>query len=105
MLDFILARTSELRAILDSAGRQRNIRAVFCANKASQSEPLLDAFTHGKGIVKAMLPIATIAICAVILAASLSLSAQAGPNDDARARKFIGEHEGRSRPLATAGNL
>ena len=52
-----------------------------------------------------MLPIATITLCAVILTASLSLSAQAGSNDDARARKFIAEHEASIRPLEKAVNL
>ncbi len=52
-----------------------------------------------------MLSIASLAICALILAASVSLSAQARSSDDARARKFIAEHEARIRPLEKAVNL
>ena len=52
-----------------------------------------------------MLSIATIAIVAFIAAASLSLNAQARPADEARARKFIAEHEARVRPLEKAVNL
>jgi len=52
-----------------------------------------------------MLSIATIAIVAFIAAASLNLNAQARPADEARARKFIAEHEARVRPLEKAVNL
>jgi len=52
-----------------------------------------------------MSSIATIAIVAFIAAASLSLNAQARPADEARARKFIAEHEARVRPLEKAVNL
>ena len=52
-----------------------------------------------------MLSIASIAILAVVVASSVGLNAQARSADDARARKFIAEHEARIRPLEKAVNL
>ncbi len=54
--------------------------------------------------MNSMLSIASIAILAVIVASSVSLNAQARSADDARARKFIAEHEARIRPLEKAVN-
>jgi peptidyl-dipeptidase A len=45
------------------------------------------------------------AILAVVVAALVSLNAHARSADDARARKFIAEHEARIRPLEKAVNL
>jgi peptidyl-dipeptidase A len=42
---------------------------------------------------------------AIVVAAALSLNAHARPADEARARKFIAEHEARVRPLEQAVNL
>jgi peptidyl-dipeptidase A len=58
-----------------------------------------------KGLMNAMLSVASIVILAVIAAASLSLNLQARSADDARARKFIADHEARIRPLEKAVNL
>src|SRR5881396_221371 len=52
-----------------------------------------------------MLSIATIAILAVVVAASVSLNAHARSADEARARQFIAEHEARIRPLEKTVNL
>src|SRR5216117_1514846 len=52
-----------------------------------------------------MLSIASIAILAVVVASSVGLNAQARSADDARARKFIAEHEARIRPLEKAASL
>jgi len=52
-----------------------------------------------------MLSIASIAILAVVVASSVSLIAHARSADDARARKFIAEHEARIRPLEKAASL
>ncbi len=51
------------------------------------------------------LSIASTAIVTVAIAASVSLNAQARSGEDARARKFIAEHEARVRPLEKAVNL
>ena len=51
------------------------------------------------------LSIASTAIVTVALAASASSNAQARSSEDARARKFIAEHEARVRPLEKAVNL
>src|SRR5437867_4734890 len=51
-----------------------------------------------------MLSIASTTL-AVVVAASVSLSAHARSADDARARKFIAEHEASIRPLEKAVNL
>ncbi len=51
------------------------------------------------------LSIASTAIVTVAIAASFSLNAQARSGEDARARKFIAEHEARVRPLEKAVNL
>ena len=51
-----------------------------------------------------MLSIASTTL-AVVVAASVSLNAHARSADDARARKFIAEHEASIRPLEKAVNL
>ena len=78
---------------------------MCCLNAAAQSERLPGAFAHGKKLVNAMLSIVSIAILAVIVAASLGLDVQARSADDARALKFISEYEARVRPLEKAVNL
>ena len=46
-----------------------------------------------------------VALVAVVVASSFRLTADARPADDARAQKFIAEHEARIRPLERAVNL
>ena len=46
-----------------------------------------------------------LAVLAVVVASSVSLVAHARSADDARARKFIAEHEARIRPLEKSASL